>query len=148
MACCAPGREPDDSVTEPTVPLGAGTESGLAAKATSVVIEGGTFLMGTSHPVAYPEDGEAHVHEVTADEAFVRQMVGTQEAHALNNTRPCQLRVTVIKLPATADPTAPPPAGALGLMAGCCTGGGNGTISTAPSPAYAQTWPAAARDGR
>jgi len=70
MNCCSPGR--DDTgfetksphpLTDPAPARGTGPSAG-----TMVAIEGGTYLMGTAGPVAYPEDGETTVHEVTVND--------------------------------------------------------------------------------
>ena len=45
-----------------------------------IAIEGGRFAMGTSGAVAYPEDGETVVHQVTVDDFSI-------DAHAVSNAR-------------------------------------------------------------
>ncbi len=65
MSCCAPsgGRGP--------VPAGAGAPIETAASPVSTEgmtrVAAGSFLMGSVHPSAYPDDGEGPVREVTLD---------------------------------------------------------------------------------
>jgi formylglycine-generating enzyme len=65
--CCGPGRE----VAGAERPLvgsaraeGRGARPAVALPGRSVLIDAGSFLMGTEDPRGYPEDGEGPVHEV------------------------------------------------------------------------------------
>lgn len=92
MSCCSPDR--DDSPSASTTPNaadsppdeGAVSGTGDAMDETSsehperASIPGGTFTMGTNGPVAYPEDGEAILHEVAVDPFQI-------DIHAVTNDR-------------------------------------------------------------
>ncbi len=87
MSCCSPDRSEyeheykHEAPQRPSQPSG-GPESpsGRRGDPQRVEIEGGTFAMGTSGDVAYPEDGETLVHQVTVEPFRI-------DAHAVSNAR-------------------------------------------------------------
>ncbi len=69
MWCCAPSSLRGNASGGACPPIAAGYATGGDVLAGTVSLPGGTFLMGTDSPEAFPEDGEGPVREVSL-EAF------------------------------------------------------------------------------
>lgn len=63
-SCCSPSRAPTLERSEAVVSAGAPREDAIKTLERMVSLPGGTFLMGSDHPEAFPQDGEGPVRTV------------------------------------------------------------------------------------
>jgi sulfatase modifying factor 1 len=77
--CCAPDAH-HEAPAEPTVAISASTEARPGEH--MVLIEGGSFLMGSDDKWAYPDDGEGPVREISVDSFSIDATAVSNEAFA------------------------------------------------------------------